>query len=396
MSATPPVPARDWDAARKIASSAARLPPVEVALGAAGGGVLAQDLISGCDLPPADVAAMDGWAVAGPGPWRNSGTLLAGALWPRLNIGEAVAVATGAWLPEGTTAVLRRERGQESGGVVSGEAPAGADVRRAGQEVRAGERLLSAGTVVTPAVLALAAAAGADTLRIARRASVHVLVLGDELLDSGLPRGGRVRDALGPALPEWIASYGVATPSLTRVPDAAGALAIAVTSAGESPLGADVVVTTGGTAAGPVDHVRRTIIELGGQTLVDSVRVRPGHPMLMGRLPGGRWWVGLPGNPLAAVSGILTLLEPLLGALAGRASLLGQVRLAKDVAGHPTDTRLIPVRSGLPSMHAGPAMLRGLATADAVAVIPPGGAAAGAVVRALPLPWQIAVPPSLP
>jgi molybdopterin molybdotransferase len=104
-------------------------------------------------------------------------------------------------------------------------------------------------------------------------------------------------------------------------------------------------------------------------------------------LADGRALVGLPGNPLAAVSGLLTLFDPLARRLRGlddAARVSG--RLSVGVAAGGEATRLLPVRDGRPVMFAGPAMLRGLATADAVAVIPPGGAPAGAPVDLLPLP----------
>jgi molybdopterin molybdotransferase len=147
------------------------------------------------------------------------------------------------------------------------------------------------------------------------------------------------------------------------------------------------VVTTGSTAVGPRDHLHAALGRLGAELLVDGVDVRPGHPMLMARLADGRPLVGLPGNPLAAVSGLLTLVAPAVRALAGLPPQdVRQVRLDAAVKGHPRDVRLVPVRGGTPVHHVGPAMLRGLAAADALAVIPPGGAVAGDRVQVLPLP----------
>lgn len=119
--------------------------------------------------------------------------------------------------------------------------------------------------------------------------------------------------------------------------------------------------------------------------------VRPGHPMVLAELPDGRHLVGLPGNPLAAVAGAVTLALPLLHRLGGRAA--GAPRTlpaATDLPGHPHDTRLVPVRRTehgvLPLAFDGPAMLRGLVLADALAVVAPGGVRAGAVVELLPVP----------
>jgi molybdopterin molybdotransferase len=120
---------------------------------------------------------------------------------------------------------------------------------------------------------------------------------------------------------------------------------------------------------------------------VDGVAVRPGHPQLLAVLPDGRFVVGLPGNPLAAVSGLLTLVVPLTAALAGRrpAPVRSGV-LTVDVDAGTDATRLVPVQDGHPALFAGPAMLRGLATAEDVAVVPPGGVRAGDPVELLSLP----------
>jgi molybdopterin molybdotransferase len=131
----------------------------------------------------------------------------------------------------------------------------------------------------------------------------------------------------------------------------------------------------------------------GADLLVDGVAVRPGHPMLLARTAPGRYLVGLPGNPLAAVSALLTLAAPLLRTLSGRAPYAPVVApAAVRLEGHPTDTRLVPVvfRSAevVPLRYAGPAMLRGVATADGLAVVPPGGTEAGDEAEILELPWH--------
>jgi molybdopterin molybdotransferase len=355
----------------------------EVPLEQAAGAVLGADVLARTDLPPADTAAMDGWAVAGPGPWRVRGQLLAGHLAARLEEGGAVAVATGAWLPPGADGVLRREHGVVQGDVltatVAGEP--GRDVRRAGRECRAADVVLPAGSPLTPAAVGLLAAAGADVVPV-RRATVDVLVLGDELLTAGPARDGRVRDALGPMLSSWLPALGVTVAARGHVPDRAGALEQAL-----SACTADLIVTTGSTARGPVDHLHGALAATGARLLVDGVAVRPGHPQLLALLPDGRPLAGLPGNPLAAATAVLTLVEPLVGCLHAALPRPGRtVRLAQEVPAGAEATRLVPVRGGHPVLYAGPAMLRGLAVADGMAVVPPGGAAAGAEVELLPLP----------
>ncbi|MEU6094374.1 molybdopterin molybdotransferase MoeA [Streptomyces sp. NPDC047079] len=392
-------------AAERAARSVPRREPVDVPLDAALGLVLAAPLTALTDLPSFDTSAMDGWAVAGPGPWevREEG-VLAGHTEPApLGDGEAVGIATGARIPPDTTAVLRSEHGRTDdkgrlhvalpsapGSSGAGATPTvahGQDIRPRGQECHTGDQLIPPGAVVTPAVLGLAAAAGYDTLRALPRPRVDVLVLGDELLTKGLPRDGLIRDALGPMLPPWLRALGAEVVAVRRLGDDAEALHRAVTSST-----ADVIVTTGGTAAGPVDHVHPTLRRVGAELLVDGVKVRPGHPMLLARVRDDQHLVGLPGNPLAAVSGLLTLAEPLLRGLAGRITPEPYTLALRDSAhGHPHETRLVPVAvradHAVPLHYNGPAMLRGIATADALAVVPPGGARAGQELELLDLPW---------
>ncbi|MGW2701431.1 molybdopterin molybdotransferase MoeA [Streptomyces sp. NPDC001340] len=391
--------ATPWPRAREIAARAARSggrrTPVSVSLADALGLVLAAPLDALTDLPSFDTSAMDGWAVAGPGPWeiRDEGVLAGHAQPEPLTDGEAVRIATGARIPADTTAVLRTEHGRtDAQGRLHGtrEVSHGQDIRPRGQECRSGDQLLPIGTLVTPAVLGLAAAAGYDTVTAVPRPRVEVLVLGDELLTEGLPHDGLIRDALGPMLPPWLRAMGAEVTAVRRLGDDAKALHKALTASG-----ADLIVTTGGTAAGPVDHVHPSLERLGAEFLVDGVKVRPGHPMLLARTKENQHLVGLPGNPLAAVSGLLTLAEPLLRTLGARpAPEPYTLSLSEAVQGHPHDTRLVPVvlrgDRAVPLHYNGPAMLRGIAAADALAVVPPGGARQGEEAELLDLPWAAA------
>jgi len=391
--------ATPWPEARLVAERAARSAPrrapVSVPLDSSLGLVLAAPLTALTDLPAFDTSAMDGWAVAGPGPWevREDGVLAGQAEPEPLTDGEAVRIATGARIPQDVTAVLRSEHGRtdDKGRLhATREVAHGQDIRPRGQECRSGDQLLPVGAVVTPAVLGLAAAAGYDTLAAIPRPRVEVLVLGDELLTEGLPREGLIRDALGPMLPPWLRGLGAEVVAVRRLGDDAKALHKAITGSR-----ADLIVTTGGTAAGPVDHVHPTLRRIGAELLVDGVKVRPGHPMLLARIKENQHLVGLPGNPLAAVSGLLTLAEPLLRTLAARAAPEPYTLPLKEaVHGHPYDTRLVPVAlradRAVPLHYNGPAMLRGIAASDALAVVPPGGARAGQELELLDLPWATA------
>lgn len=402
-STLPAASVTSWHDARALARRLGRAAPLaahRLPLERALGHVLAEAVVALTDLPSFDTSAMDGWAVAGPGPWAvqtGEGLLAGRGEGEPLLDGQAVRIATGARIPAEATAVIRSEhaRFDEVKGLLHATRAVvpGQDIRPRGQECRSGDQLLPAGTVVTPPVLGLAAAAGYDALVAVPLPRVDVLVLGDELLTAGLPQGGRIRDALGPMLGPWLRSLGAEISAPQRLGDDAEALRRALTASD-----ADLVLTTGGTAAGPVDHVHPVLAEIGAELLVDGVSVRPGHPMLLARLAdGGPYVVGLPGNPLAAVAGLMTLAEPLLRGIAGRPtqdSYHPPVR--EEVRGHPLDTRLIPVvhraDSVMPLHYSGPAMLRGIAAADGLAVVPPGGVRSGAEVEILDLPWTSAEP----
>jgi molybdopterin molybdotransferase len=314
--------------------------------------------------------------------------------------GDCCAVRTGAPVPPGADAVLPVEHSgtTDHGRTVLVDRAAGSPwapgqhVRTSGEEARQGDVLVPAGTVVTPLVAGLAAAAGHDTVTVRPAATVEALVLGDELAPEGLPGPGRTRDALGPVLPAWLGAAGAIVGTPRQLPDD---LDLLCAVAGSNK--ADVLVTTGGTSVGATDHVRAAVSQLGGRLLVDGVAVKPGHPMLLARLTGStgqpRYWVGLPGNPFAACAAVVTLLQPLLDALHGAETTRLTARLADHHPPREGDAhRLLPVKSNrdgsLVDVPAcGSAMLRGLAAASGLAVVGPDGARAGQWVSYLPFPW---------
>lgn len=387
---TAPAAAPSWPEARATAAAAAGpLAVRDIPLRRAHGRALARPLTARAPLPAFDTAAMDGYAVAGPGPWTVAGRVLAGQEPPvaRLAAGRALEVATGARVPAGTGAVLPYEDALRTGASVAGAVRPGRHVRRRGEECPAGAEVLPPGAVLTPAALGLAASLGYDRVAVHRRPRVALLVTGDELVRRGTPPPGRVRDAVGPLLPGVVAWAGGAAQPVTYLPDGRPPLAAALTRAA---AGADAVAVCGASSRGPADHLRPALADLGADVLVDGVACRPGHPQLLARLPGGGPpVVGLPGNPYAAFAACLTLLVPLLERLAGRtppppwrarlAPAPDAARAARRApARHPRDTRLVPVAldgtRAVPVGHDRPGLLWGAAAADAVAVLPPGGA----------------------
>lgn len=364
---------RGWGEARQAAYDAVvPLDPAARPAGQALGSTLAEPLVAADDLPRFDNAAMDGYAVAGPAPWRLRGATLAGQPLAGREplgaggLGEAWEVATGAPLPPGTQAVLPVEEARRDGDLVSGPVRDGQHVRRRGEEARSGEKLLPAGTVVTPQVVALAAAAGAATVTVTPAPVVAALVTGDELGDGP----GQVRDAIAPALPGWVAWAGGELGTVERVPDGAARLSHALTAAR-----GDLVVVTGSSSGGPEDHLRPVLAALAADTVVDGVDCRPGSLAGLWRLPDGRLVAGLPGNPFAALVAFLTLVAPALAALRGD-PLPTLATVAGDLQRHRSAARLVPVRltdAGPVAVgHDRSGMLRGVAQADALAVVPPG------------------------
>ncbi|MBW4042686.1 MAG: molybdopterin molybdotransferase MoeA [Acidobacteria bacterium] len=356
------------------------LPAIAVALHTSVGAVLAQDAIALRPVPHFDSSAMDGWAVAGPPPWRLS---LDGELLP----GRARGVVTGGVLPAGSEAVVRAEHGELRGDVLDAAAPEhGAHVRPAGEEASAGTVLVPAGTRLSPAHVAVLAIAGTDLVCVRRRPTVGFVLTGDEVVTAGIPDAGRVRDAFDPLLPMAVARLGAEALPPIRVGDDPAAIRAAVSDL----RSADVVVTVGGTGRSAVDRLREAIDDT--TTVFDGVAMRPGHPALCASRADGRPLLALPGNPLAAVTVLLSFLPPILDALTGAARAPATFRTAAvDLAGWTRGTSLVPcaaTAAGVaPAVATRPNMLRGLAASEVLAVVPATGIAAGGRVEVLPLPW---------
>jgi molybdopterin molybdotransferase len=323
-------------------------------LSQAAGRVLAADLFSLVDLPPFDCAAMDGWALcrddlAGPGPeWTLpvAGAAHAGHAAPPLAPGTACRILTGAPLPSGADTVVASEDARADAGVLrlARRPEAGAHVRRAGGDLAAGARLLSAGRVIGAAEAAALAAAGQSMVTVRRRLRVAVVTTGSELVPPG--------QALGPGQ-IWNVNRALLTAALdcpwikllddAPVADDRVALTAALADAAHR---ADVVLTTGGVAAGDADHTQAALRCAGGEVRVAGVAMKPGKPLALGRV-GGALWVGLPGNPVAAFVGWTVIAAPLARALAGITQAAPRkvvARLAAAVAHRPGRCAWLPAR----------------------------------------------------
>lgn len=360
-----------WDQARSYAASIGRVISIEqVSLKDATNRYLAEDALSKVDLPTYETSAMDGYVVAGDGPWKLVGEIKAGAPFNgRINPGEALGIATGAVIPEGAFGILRWEDANVDGEVISGETKAHKDFRPAGQEAKAGELLISKSTKLTPGMVGLLAASGFDFVNVYKRPKVGIILLGDELQLSGVPKDGLVRDSLGIQLPGWLEKLGCEVVHVEFVPDRLDSTISAIESASKN---FDLMVTTGGTAEGPRDFLKPAIDKLDGTIHIDKVAVRPGHPQVLGEVNGVPL-LGLPGNPQSAVVALLTLGSPLINSMFEKE--LAQLPLISSddlFEAQPDFTRLVlgNLKGGRFKMgeFLGSAMLRSLAHADGFAV----------------------------
>lgn len=290
--------------ARRLVLDAARLQPSESApLADALGRTLAEAVVSRDTIPPFDNAAMDGFAVrtedfAGGGAVLEIlGEAAAGRMpGVALRPGGCVRIMTGAPIPDGADAVAPVEW-----------------TEAAGEDVRPGETLVAAGTVVTPAVVGMAATLGYGRLAVRVPPVVFVLATGDELVDAGEDLGpGQVRDANGPALAAQVVRAGGRVLGPFHVGDDVPGLRAALDRA----LAADVLVVSGGVSMGTYDLVRDVLDALGADWRFWKVRQRPGKPLAFGTL-GDKPVFGLPGNPVSSAVCFEQYVRPALGVMLG-------------------------------------------------------------------------------
>jgi molybdopterin molybdotransferase len=375
-----------WADARHAAYEAGRsavLEPVAVPLIECDGSTLAEDLRPLTDLPAFPTSSVDGFAVRGPAPWRIIGRILAGETATDLvDDGTGMEIATGAMVPFGTEGIVRVEESTTIDGAVTGSPRSEREWRLPGEEASRGDVLMPAGTPVSPGIIGLAAAGGHDLLAVRPRPKAVVLVFGDELLTSGPPANGRIRDSLGPQMPAWLRRLGVdmVTPAVIGpIDDTLDAHVAAIRQA--QATGVDIILTTGGTMHGPVDHLHPALRELDATYAVNTVEVRPGFPMLLASVPnpaGGTTLLGgLPGNPQSAVVALMTLVVPALLGMTGRAlAALPTIELGAPLPGRGAYTHLALVRQDQdgrahPLVHVASSMLRGLAQSVGFALIAP-------------------------
>ena len=352
-----------------------------VPLAAAAHRYAAADVVALRTQPAADLSAMDGYAIRHAdldAPLRLIGESAAGRPFPgTVGAGETVRIFTGATLPAGADCVLIQEEARVDGGVVyrDGEGPAhpGRNVRRRGLDFLEGDVLIPAGAAVTPARLAVAAIGGHATLPVRARVRVAIAATGDELVPAGQSVAlGQLPESNGIMLSAMLAPLGVDIVDLGILPDRTDALEAAFRA-----VDADVLVTTGGASVGDHDLVRPALDAAGASIDFWRIALRPGKPMMAGRL-GRTVVLGLPGNPVSAFVTAELFVKPLVRHLAGAADPFPQTlsaTLGEDLSanGERTDYLRAELRDGavFASTIQDSSMVRTLARSTCLVVRPP-------------------------
>jgi len=305
------------EAQQRLLQLATLMAVEELAVEAAMGRYLAQDLTAMRTQPSADLSAMDGYAICGEGPWALKGESRAGAPFAgSLSAGETVRISTGAHLPPGADRILIQENASVEGPRVScTQAPPRPQqhVRAHGFDFAEGDVLLSAGTQIGPAQIALALSAGHAQVRVLRAPSVAVLDSGDELAaNPGICRGDQIPASNGAMLAAMIRGFGCQVNRIGPVADDEQALARAL----ERAESADILVTSGGASVGDHDLIRPALERWGAGIDFWKVAMKPGKPLMVARR-GEQVILGLPGNPVSCFVTAMLFLLPLIRASMG-------------------------------------------------------------------------------
>lgn len=327
------------EALDRVLAHAAPLPPDEVPLEEADGTVLAFDLKALRTQPPADVSAMDGYAVRAadianaPVRLRVIGEVAAGRPFAAsVGAGQAARIFTGGFVPDGADTVVIQEVTTRHGDEVEIQKPVakGRNVRLTGLDFRAGEVLLHKGHRLTARDLALAAGMNHPLVPVYRRPRIALFATGDELVPPGREPGpGQIVYSNGFSLAALARAEGAAVTDLGVVHDTLQATVTAIRDARSLP--ADILVTTGGASVGDYDLVHQAFAKEGMDLSFWKVAMRPGRPLMHGRIHGplGDMHVlGLPGNPVSSYVCAFLFLVPLIRCMSGRADLIQPIEHA--------------------------------------------------------------------
>ena len=379
-----------------------------VALDAAYHRVLARDLAALRTQPPRAMSAMDGYAVRSADAARAGarfkliGEVAAGRPFDQsVGSGEAVRIFTGGVIPDGADAVVIQEDTKVDGAVITITEPtsSGRHIRPAGVDFNTGDVLLTGGSRLTDRDLSLAAGMNYPELAVRRRPKVAVLATGDELVMPGSQPGpGQIVYSNGYGLRSLARAEGAETIDLGIAADTVEATTHGIRRARDS--GADILITTGGASVGDHDLVKQSLEAEGVTMTFWRIAMRPGKPMMHGRL-GGMRVIGLPGNPVSSYVCAFLFLVPLIRALSGRAAihhvretaLLGRDLVANDQREDYLRARLEARADGAliatPVNHQDSSLLGNLAAARALLIRAPfaPAAAAGSACDVVRLPF---------
>lgn len=292
---------------------------------------LAEDVVARRTQPAADLSAMDGYAIKFadlPGPWRVVGESAAGLPYVgAMSAGEAIRIFTGAHVPVGADSILIQEEATPTGDMLrlTGQGPPsiGAHIRRAGDDFASGNHLLEKGDLLNAGRVAVAAMAGYGALNVGGRPRVTILASGSELIGPGSECSeAQIPSSNSVMLSAMLAPFPCDVVDGGIVADDLAALETALSVAAKT---SDVIVTSGGASVGDHDLVQVALVNVGAEIDFWKVAMRPGKPMMAGRL-GHAIVLGLPGNPSSAYATAFLFLLPLVRQLAGCKSPLPTVR----------------------------------------------------------------------
>jgi molybdopterin molybdotransferase len=341
------------EALERIAAAFSPLPAQAVPLPQAAGRVLAAAAVSTLTQPPADLSAMDGYAIrfadvpSVPTDLRVIGQAPAGGAYAgTLQAGEAVRIFTGGPVPAGADTIVIQENTKAGNGLVTVlEPPAqGRHIRRAGLDFKAGQSALAAGTLLTPRHLALLAGMNLPELSVHRRPRIGLLATGNELVKLGqTPGANQIVASSGFGLAAMIERWGGEPVMLGIVRDETAEIVKALRAAGDC----DLLVTLGGASVGDHDLVQDALKAAGGALDFWKIAMRPGKPLMFGRV-GSLPLLGLPGNPVSALVCALLFLRAAVLKMTGRSDIALPLTVAK--AGQPlpaNDQRQDYIRASL-------------------------------------------------
>ncbi len=324
------------EALQRVLAHAQALAVEEVPLSEANGRVLASDLKALRTQPPADVSAMDGYAVrasdvtAAPVRLKVIGEVAAGRPFAAtVGTGEAARIFTGGVVPDGADTVVVQEQTARNGDTVEIQKPSvkGRHVHRRGLDFRAGEAAFAAGHLLRARDLQLAAGMNHPRLPVYRKPKVVMFATGDELVPPGSEPGpGQIVYSNGFALSALAREEGADVTDLGVIGDRLDATIAAVRNARE--LKADILVTTGGASVGEYDFVQKAFAAEGMELSFWKIAMRPGRPLMHGRL-GAMQVLGLPGNPVSSYVCAFLFLVPLIRRMSGRSDLGAPIESAQ-------------------------------------------------------------------